>query len=60
VFDAIVVSAVRLLGGNAGVLTRVNGEQIELAAHTGIDDASSDALRALFPQPIGKRERRTR
>src|SRR5262249_30327250 len=37
VFDAIVVSAVRLLGADAGSLTRVAGDQIELAAFTSTD-----------------------
>src|SRR5207237_10806415 len=34
VFDAIVDSAVRLLGAHSGLLTRLAGEQIELAALT--------------------------
>ena len=52
VFDAIVASAVRLLGGYSGGLTRVAGDQIELAALTSIDDAGDAALRASFPRPI--------
>ena len=40
VFDAIVASAVRLLGAYSGLLTRVAGDQIELAAR----DPSSDAF----------------
>ncbi len=49
VFDAIVASAVRLLGADAGSLTRVAGDQIELAAFTSTDDTGDSALRAGFP-----------
>jgi GAF domain-containing protein/anti-sigma regulatory factor (Ser/Thr protein kinase) len=52
VFDAIVGSAVRLLGAYSGSLTRVAGDQIELAALTSTDDAGDIALRADFPQPL--------
>jgi GAF domain-containing protein/anti-sigma regulatory factor (Ser/Thr protein kinase) len=52
VFQAIVASAVRLLRGYSGVLTRIAGDQIELAAHTSIDDAADAALRSLFPQSL--------
>jgi GAF domain-containing protein len=52
VFDAIVVSAVRLLGGHSGVVTRIAGDQIALAALTSIDNAGDAALRALFPQSL--------
>jgi two-component system, NtrC family, sensor kinase len=52
VFDAIVASAVRLLGAYSGTLTRVAGEQIELAAITSTSDVGDAALRARFPQPL--------
>jgi PAS domain S-box-containing protein len=52
VFDAILTSAVRLLGAHTGLLTRVEGEQIELAALTSTDDASDAALRASFPRSL--------
>jgi len=52
VFDAIVASAVRLLGAYTGTLTRKAGDQIELAALTSTDDAGDAALRALFPRPL--------
>ena len=52
VFDAIVASAVRLLGAYSGVLTRIAGDQIELAALTSTDDAGDAALRAVFPQSL--------
>jgi GAF domain-containing protein len=52
VFDAIVQSAVRLLGGVASALMRVAGEQIELAALTSTDAAGDAAVRALYPQSL--------
>jgi GAF domain-containing protein len=51
-FDAIVVSAVRLLRGSAGAVTRIAGDQIELAALTSTDGAGDAAVRALFPQSL--------
>src|SRR5260370_28847262 len=50
VFDAILGSAVRLLRGYSGVMTRIAGDQIELAALTSTDDAGDAATRAAFPQ----------
>ena len=41
VFDAIVDSAVRLLGGNSGALSRIVGDQIELAAFTRTEGAAT-------------------
>ena len=52
VFDAIVASAVRLLGAYSGTLTRIAAEQIELAAITSTSDVGDAALRARFPQPL--------
>ena len=52
VFDAIVHSAVRLLGAYSGALTRIAGDQIELAALTSTDDAGDAAARARFPQSL--------
>jgi len=52
VFDAIVASAVRLLGAYSGTLTRIAGKQIELAAITSTSDVGDAALRARFPQPL--------
>src|SRR5215467_9564759 len=52
VFDAILGSAVRLLGAYSGVLTRIAGDQIVLAALTSSDDAGDAATRALFPQAL--------
>src|SRR5499427_6346747 len=52
VFDAILASAVRLLGAYSGVLTRIAGDQIVLAALTSSDDAGDAATKALFPQAL--------
>ena len=52
VFDAIVTSAVRLLSAYSGALTRIVGEQIELAAITSTSDVGDAFLRARFPQTL--------
>jgi GAF domain-containing protein/anti-sigma regulatory factor (Ser/Thr protein kinase) len=52
VFDTIVQSAVRLLRGRTGVLSRVAEEQLVLAAFTSTDATGDASLRALFPRPI--------
>jgi signal transduction histidine kinase len=52
VFDAIMASAVRLLGAYSGLLTRVAGDGIEIAALTSTDDAGDAALRATYPYSI--------
>jgi len=52
VFDAIVASAVRLLRAYSGLLTRVAGDQIELAALTSTDAAGDAAMRPLFPRSL--------
>jgi two-component system NtrC family sensor kinase len=52
VFDAIVVSAVRLLGAYTGTLSRLAGDQIVIAALTSTDEAGDAAQRALFPQSL--------
>jgi len=52
VFDAIVASAVRLLGAYTGALTRIAGDQVVIGALTGHDAASDAAVRAAFPQSL--------
>ncbi|MBI2206648.1 MAG: GAF domain-containing protein [Candidatus Rokubacteria bacterium] len=49
VFDAIVTSAVRLLGGFSGVLARLVGDELRLAASTSTGGAGDDALRSFYP-----------
>jgi signal transduction histidine kinase len=56
VFDAIMVSALRLLRGHSGGLTRVAGEQLVLAALTSTDPAADAAQRARYPQPVESSE----
>ncbi|MBI3827128.1 MAG: GAF domain-containing sensor histidine kinase [Candidatus Rokubacteria bacterium] len=53
VFQAIMDSAARLLRAHSGALTRIAGDQIELAAaHGSTDDAGDAALRAAYPQSL--------
>jgi GAF domain-containing protein len=52
VFDAILASAVRLLRGYAGAVTRLVGDQIALAAATSSDDAGDASLRRIYPQSL--------
>ena len=52
VFDAIVGSAVRLLRGYSGGLTRLDGDRIVLVALTSTDDAGDASVRARFPQAV--------
>jgi GAF domain-containing protein len=52
VFDAIVSSAVRLLRAYTGTLTRIAGDQIELAALASTDESADALTRALFPRSL--------
>jgi len=52
VFDAILQSAVRLLGGYSGTVTRVVGDQIEIAALTSTDATGDAAQRERYPQSL--------
>src|SRR5262249_24236713 len=52
VFDAIVDSAVRMMEGFTGALTRVAGERMELVALTSTDEVGDAALKALFPRSL--------
>jgi GAF domain-containing protein len=52
VFDAIVRSAVRLLQGHTGALTRIESDQLQLAAHVGADAAMTAAINATYPRPL--------
>ena len=52
VFNAILPRAVRLLGGYSGTVTRVVGDQIEIAALTSTDAAGDAAQRARYPQSL--------
>ena len=52
VFDAIVSSAARFLEAHSGLLSRVAGNQVELAAFTSTDEVGDAALAAQFPMPL--------
>jgi len=52
VFDAIVRSAVRLLGGFAGAVLRLVGDDVHLAAITSTTEAGDEAIRGRFPRPL--------
>ena len=56
VFDTIVASAVRLLQGNASSLSRIEGNQIALAAMTSTDAAGDTTQRQRFPLPLDSDE----
>jgi GAF domain-containing protein len=56
VFDAILASAVRLLRGYSGLLSRITGDQIELAAMTSTNDAGNAAARAAYPHSLQSEE----
>jgi signal transduction histidine kinase len=55
VFDAIVNSAVRLLRGYSALVTRVAGDQLELAAYTSTGAAGDAVARATYPVPLQNR-----
>ncbi|WP_249135899.1 GAF domain-containing protein [Bradyrhizobium sp. AUGA SZCCT0176] len=52
VFDAIAESAKRLLDGQTALVTRVAGDQLDLAAHTAGSDAGDEAIQSSFPTPL--------
>jgi len=52
VFDAIVSSAWRLLGGFGGAVYRVAGDQLHLAAYISTNPTGDAALRGSFPRPL--------
>ena len=52
VFDAIVESARRLLGGYSAAMERIEGDQTHLQASTSVDPAADAAMRTTFPRPV--------
>jgi signal transduction histidine kinase/putative methionine-R-sulfoxide reductase with GAF domain len=56
VFDAIVASAVRLLHGYSGVLTRVAGDQVGLAAFVTTSPTGDATVYARFPHSVHSAE----
>src|SRR5262249_5818911 len=55
VFEAIVNSAIRLLRGYSALVTRVDGDQIELAAYTSTGAEGDAVARATYPAPLQSR-----
>jgi two-component system, NtrC family, sensor kinase len=51
VFDAIVAAAVRLIGGAAGHIARLEGDSLHLVAFSKTDAAGDEALSRLYPRP---------
>ena len=54
VFDTIVRSSDRLLGGLAGSLALRVGDEVHLVALTPTNPGGDDVLRRLYPMPIGE------
>src|SRR5262249_24937825 len=52
VFDAIVSSAWRLLGGFGGAVYRVVADELHLAAYISTNPSGDAALRSTFPRPL--------
>ena len=52
VFQAIVDSAARLLGGHSAVLSRIVDGRIDLAAYTHTDGVGDALLQSFFPMPL--------
>ena len=52
VFQAIVDSATRLLGGHSAVLSRIVDDRIELAAYTHTGGVGDAVLESFFPVPL--------
>jgi signal transduction histidine kinase len=54
VFDAIAASATRLLDGFSTAVVRVADGQVHLAGITSTGESGDEALRQVFPVPVGK------
>src|SRR5262249_42560571 len=52
VFDAIVTSAVRLLGGFSSAVFRLIDDEVSLVAYTSTGSAGDATIRHLFPRPL--------
>ena len=52
VFDAIVRSAMHLLGGHASAVYQLIGDEIRLAAYTSTSPSGDAALAGIFPRPL--------
>ena len=52
VFDAIVRSALRLVGGHSAIALRLVDGLLHLVAHSSTSTAGDDALKRYYPQPV--------
>jgi signal transduction histidine kinase len=52
VFDAIVRSTLRLVGGHSAIVLRIADGMLHLAAHSSTSASGDDALRRFYPRPI--------
>jgi signal transduction histidine kinase len=52
VFETILATAISLLRGYSGVVTRVVGTQIQLGTFSSLDEAGDTTVRAIFPHPL--------
>src|SRR5262249_52073840 len=52
VFDTILSSAIRLMRAQAGALTRITGDTLDLAAFRSTDNRGESTIRAAFPLPL--------
>jgi len=54
VYDAIVASALRLIGGFSAVATRIAGDSLQLVAFTSVGGEGDEALRRTYPRPVNE------
>ena len=52
VFDAIVGSAMHLLGGHSSAVYQLIGDEVHLAAYTSTSPSGDAALASIFPRPL--------
>jgi GAF domain-containing protein/DNA-binding response OmpR family regulator len=52
VFDAIALSAIRLVNGHSCSVTRIFGSHLHLVALTSTDPAGDEAVRSHYPMPL--------
>jgi PAS domain S-box-containing protein len=54
VFDAIAESALRLVGGRASAVTRVDGDMLRLVARSSTSEGGNEAIEKFFPRPVAE------
>jgi len=53
VFDTMAAAALRLCGATSALVTRVEGDLVNLVASANLTEAGAAAMREAFPMPIG-------